>query len=329
MELRDFAPQVFSLHADGDFAGALRLVVNALPLLREDDAEIATFWRVCLEACSGSGEVALDELAGALDRGWWYGPEMLADGDLDPIRDEPRFQEILAASEAAQRAARHVIPEPIVTEPAGQVRGTVVALHAAEGRATHTSRIWSTAGTRGYRTIAVGSSHKVSSLRASWKSRSGVVTDVTAQLDSAVKPIILGGRSLGAAAALHLAATRAVPASGVILVAPTVRWELIRPAPPRPVVILAGAKDSERLRDQATQTAHFLRESGCPVDLHLVPRMSHYYPDDFESWLIPSIDWIEDQLVPDGARHGIEGSDDHLDEITFGPVGEAAIEDDR
>lgn len=295
MELRDFAPQVFRLHSAGDFEGARRRVVAALPQLTDDDAEIATFWKVCLDACTERADDALDTLEAALDRGWWYGPKMLGDEDLDSIRDDPRFGAILADSEEAQTAARRVPPVPIVTEPEGALRGAVVALHSAEGRPTHTSRTWAAARKRGYRTIAAASSRKVTSLRATWDDRSRALADVTSQLDTAVEPLIMGGRSLGAAVAMHLATTGAVRATGLILVAPTLRWELARPALPFPVVILAGAKESDRFKAAATETAAFLTDAGCLVDHQLVAGMGHYYPDDFDTWLISSIDWIESQ----------------------------------
>ncbi len=301
MELRDFAPQVFKLHASGDFAAARDLVVKALPSLNNDDAEIATFWLVCLDACTENSEAALGGLEKALDRGWWYGPSMLADHDLDGIRDDPRFQAILSRSGEAQIAARRVPPAPIVTEPEGEVRGSLVALHAAEGRATHTSKIWSPALSRGYRTVAVRSSRKVSSLRATWDDRSRALGDVTTQIADIPDPMIFGGRSLGAAVALHLATTGAVPCYGLILVAPSLRWRLARPSLPIPTVILTGERESERFKADAADAAAFLREAGCPVDHHTVPGMGHYYPDDFETWLILSIDWLEASLTNSAA----------------------------
>lgn len=295
MELRDFAPQVFKLHGAGDFEGARRRVVEALPHLTDNDTEIATFWKACLDACTGHGDDALDTLEAALDRGWWYGPRMLSDEDLDSIREEPRFGAILERSEEAQTAARRAPPVPIVSEPEGDLRGAVVAIHAAEGRTTHTSHIWGTARNRGYRIIAVASSLKVTSLRATWDDRSRALADVTTQLDTAVEPLIMGGRSLGAAVALHLATIGAIRAAGLILVAPTLRWELARPALPFPVVILAGERDSDRLRSAAADIEAFLTDAGCRVDHQVVAGMGHYYPDDFDTWLISSIDWIESE----------------------------------
>jgi predicted esterase len=293
VELRDFAPRVFSLHAAGDSEAARDLVVDALPQLRSDDAEIVTFWQACLDASTGRVDEALADLETAINKGWWYGTSMLADHDFDAIRDEPRFRDIVARSEAAQIAAQRVVPVPIIADPEGVPRGTLVAIHAAEGRASHTSRIWSPGLSRGYRTVAVSSSRKVSSLRATWDDRSRALADVTAQIRGSIHPMIFGGRSLGAAVALHLATTGAVPAAGLVLVAPTLRWELARPSLPIPTVILAGANDSDRLRAAASQAARFLTDAGSPVDLQFIPEMSHYYPDDFETWLIPSIDWIE------------------------------------
>lgn len=293
VELRDFAPRVFKLHAAGDSEAARDLIVEALPQLRREDAEIVTFWQACLDAGTGRVDEALTGLETAIDKGWWYGTSMLADHDFDAIRDEPRFRDIIARSEAAQITAQRASPIPIIADPEGVPRGTLVAIHAAEGRASHTSRIWSPALSRGYRTVAVSSSRMVSSLRATWDDRSRALADVIAQIRGCIHPMIFGGRSLGAAVALHLATTGAVPAAGLVLVAPTLRWDLARPSLPIPTVILAGAKDSDRLKAEASEAKRFLIDAGSPVDLQFVPGMSHYYPDDFETWLIPTIDWIE------------------------------------
>lgn len=292
MRLRDFAPQVFEQYGGGEFAAARELVVAALPELPNDDAEIATFWRICLDALTERTEDALGGLETAMENGWWYGPEMLGDHDLDSIRSDPRFGDILRRSTAAQTAARHAPPKPHVSNPDGKIRGTVVALHGAEGRTNHTARAWSPARNRGFRVIAVASSQRVSSLRSGWDDRGRAIADVADQSDAAIGPIVLGGRSLGAAVALHLATTGAVSTCGIILVAPTLRWDLVRPALPLPVVVLAGAKDSTRHRAAAFSMTQFLTDAGCPVSHHVVPGMGHYYPDDFATWLVISLDWI-------------------------------------
>lgn len=123
MELRAFAPKMFELHAAGEYEAARKLVVDAQPHLPEEDAETVTFWRICLDARTSRTIEALDQIEAALDRGWWYGAQMLADPDLDSIRNDPRFVAVARQSEQAQAAASREPCEPIVTEPIGDVRG--------------------------------------------------------------------------------------------------------------------------------------------------------------------------------------------------------------
>lgn len=295
MELRAFAPKMFELHAAGEYEAARKLVVDAQPHLPEEDAETVTFWRICLDARTSRTIEALDQIEAALDRGWWYGAQMLADPDLDSIRNDPRFVAVARQSEQAQAAASREPCEPIVTEPIGDVRGTVIALHANAGRHTHTSRIWAPAGRRGYRTIAVASSQRVTSDRAAWDDLEQAVADVTSQMERAQSPVIIGGRSLGAALALRLAGG-IVPAAGIILVAPTIRWELTAPAHPVPTVVPAGEQDRESVREAASRTAEFLRQAGSPVNHQVVAGMGHFYPEDFDSRLGEAIAWIEQQV---------------------------------
>ena len=63
------------------------------------------------------------------------------------------------------------------------------------------------------------------------------VSGVTSQLSRTSGQIILGGRPLDAEVALHLATAGIVSASGLILVAPTIRWDSNESHDPVPTVI--------------------------------------------------------------------------------------------
>jgi alpha-beta hydrolase superfamily lysophospholipase len=155
--------------------------------------------------------------------------------------------------------------------------------------------MWAPALASGYRTVAADSSQRVTSDRATWADLDRAIADVTSQVEDHPAPVIIGGRSLGAAVALHLANTGTVTAAGVVLVAPTIRWDLVEPARPSPTVILAGENDTDRLRAAALDVADFLRQARSPVDYQLVPGMGHFYPDDFAELLVEALKWIENQ----------------------------------
>lgn len=297
MELQEFAPRMFELHAQGEYEAARALVIDAEPTVSTADRQTVAFYRICLDARTGRTDTALEILESSLDRGWWFGREMLADDDLNAIREDPRFQAVATRSEELQATASREPCEPIVSDPIGDVQATIVALPAAGGRTTHTSRMWAPAVDMGYRVIAVESSQKVTADRATWDDLDRSIADVTAQLGDATGRIILAGRSLGAAVAFHLATAAIIPTAGLLLVAPTLRWDLIAPQQPIPTVVLAGEDDGERLKMAAQNAADHLRQAGSPVNHQVVSGMGHLYPDNFEALLTDALEWMDTQFA--------------------------------
>jgi len=297
MELREFIPQVFELHAAGEYEDARQILVDATPHVLAEDHQTIAFYRICLDALTAREGEALDRLEHSLDRGWWFGREMLADHDLDSIREDRRFQAVATRTDELQVAAWREPCEPIISVPSGKIRGTIVALPANAGRSTHTARMWAPAVGLGYRVIAVESSQKVTADRAIWGDLNQSIADVTSQLSNATSHVILAGRSLGAAVVFHLATASIVPASGLILVAPTLRWDLIEPQQQIPTVMLAGEDDTDRLKMAAQNAADHLRSAGSPVDHQVVSGMGHFYPDNFEALLTDALEWMEAQLA--------------------------------
>lgn len=98
----------YSLHASGDLDKALKVHLKATEF--PEVAAIASYNAACVYALRGDKEEALNWLAKAAERGFGGADHMAEDTDMDVLRKEPRYKEIVARIEknATQPAAVQV-----------------------------------------------------------------------------------------------------------------------------------------------------------------------------------------------------------------------------
>lgn len=98
----------YALHASGDLDAALEVHVKATEF--PEVAPIASYNAACVYALRGDKEQALQWLAKAAERGFAGADHMAEDTDMDILRGEPRYKEIVAKIEknASQPAAVQV-----------------------------------------------------------------------------------------------------------------------------------------------------------------------------------------------------------------------------
>jgi tetratricopeptide (TPR) repeat protein len=87
---------VFALLDRGKHAEAKRLLTDALD--RYDDRSTLYYNLACAEAGLGETDAALEHLRAALDERPSLADEARRDPDLEPMRDDPRFSRLVAAS---------------------------------------------------------------------------------------------------------------------------------------------------------------------------------------------------------------------------------------
>lgn len=90
--------EVFALFADGEIEEAKRMVTDALT--RFEDRTALTYNLACCEARLGDTEPAIAHLAEALEQRPSLADLAREDSDLDAIRDDPRFAELVGAAAA-------------------------------------------------------------------------------------------------------------------------------------------------------------------------------------------------------------------------------------
>jgi tetratricopeptide (TPR) repeat protein len=81
----------------GDYQGALRL--DRLLIERHPSDPVAHYNLACSLSMNGQHALAVKALARAIDLGYGDFAHILADSDLDPLRDLPSFHELLRRQE--------------------------------------------------------------------------------------------------------------------------------------------------------------------------------------------------------------------------------------
>jgi len=91
--------EVFALFADDKVAEAKAMVTDALT--RFDDRAALTYNLACCEARLGETDAAVEHLGAALELRPSLADLAREDSDLDAIREDPRFDELVGAPAGA------------------------------------------------------------------------------------------------------------------------------------------------------------------------------------------------------------------------------------
>lgn len=87
--------------AENGYAEAYRFLVDAYEKDAGSFGPQALYFLACLAGGAGMPQKALAWIRKAVaDNGWWYRPEVLEDGDLEPIKDNAEFIALKAVSDA-------------------------------------------------------------------------------------------------------------------------------------------------------------------------------------------------------------------------------------
>lgn len=285
------ADRMFALYEEGDYEGALAEIDAGMEHLEAGDVPTATFWRICLLSRAGSHDDAIATMATALDQGWWYGETKLRDDDLEPLHGRDDWERLVAESIRRQQTA--TAPPGLFSPAVGTRRGTVIVLHAANGRASDALKTWRTATSLGYDLYAPASSQLVAHDRGFWKSFDRTLADVKEQtIERATgQPLIMAGRSQGAVRAAQIACSLD-NAIGVVLAA-------LAPTPPTcsnleiPTYILGGQQDRPDFIRAMEAFANHQRSRCVPTRFELLANMGHGYPDDADERIATALAWIE------------------------------------
>jgi hypothetical protein len=280
----DVATRVFALYGAKDYSAALDVVLDARTSHPEEDHTL-TFWEACLVARLGRPRDAVETLQAGIARGEWWPTGKLIDTDLDPARNEPGWEQVLAHCVAMTQTLLAERPSPMVRDGTGD--GTLVTIGGAHAVQEDLFTTWERATPPRWTVITPVGSEPTGDGLWEWphsldESAQSVINDL--QVFDLVPPLILSGFSIGTAIACHVINATELAADGLIAIAPSTTAtgafeELVEAASSVRSMVIGGDQDnrSDRYRHLQSQ----LGESELAT-FKIVEGLGHAYPEDLD-----------------------------------------------
>ncbi len=287
--------EVIRRYRADDYDGALVIVEGAIDSMPEHMASLVWF-RACLLAKSGQAKAALDELERAARSGFWYSTRKLdTEADLDPVRKDSRFGAVRNEFVAREAVATVTAPELIDLPPlTGTPAGTLVAFHRAANSPARSLSHWSSAREAGWRLLLPQAPLLLGTEEAAWLTPDGQRLDLDAATTIAAdhvrarvpaEHLVAAGYAQGAAIALWLALTQALPIDAVLMVGATHRFRDVLDAytgDATNVTIHLVAGDDEIHVDVIDDACRELAALGAACTVDVRAGLGHVFPPGFE-----------------------------------------------
>lgn len=279
-----------------------------------DQAVMILYLRSCMAARVDQPDLAIQILREALDRGFWYGEQIIRDSpSWQPLQGRPDFEELAAIGIARQAEAREE-PKRFVLEPEGGCRAErlcplLIALHGNGSNGLEALNGWRPATGAGWLLAALQSSQAGMTDSYIWNNQDIALREI-AEHDAALRgeyaidasQVIVAGFSMGGVTALRAVLSGTVAAQGFVLLGPggpaldtpEVWLPLIPQAAGRGVrgFVLMGEQDTGIPQDAIRALVDLLNTHGVPCRLELVPGLAHDYPPDSAHYLERALAFI-------------------------------------
>lgn len=298
--------RVMGLYQVQDFAGALDLLEREGEAFPEQAPNIL-YLRSCMAARLGRNEQSLALIRQALDRGIWYGEQVMRRSpSWEPLQGIPEFERLVDECKVLQdrevSGARLLVLEPGEGCSEAQPCPAVVALHGNMMNGETALEGWRPVTSRGWLLASVQSSQAGMSGAFVWDDADVALRDVAEQYSALTAGysidrdhVILAGFSLGGETALLAALKGTIPVEGFMLLGPGGQrvdepeslLPLIEQASLRGLrgYIFVGENDNLIEHDALHTLAGLLNEHGIPCGLEAVPGIRHEYPADFGPYI--------------------------------------------
>ena len=296
-----------------DYAGALAILTREGDQFPEEAANVL-YLRSCMAARVGQPDLALAILEDALNRGLWYGEQVMRESpSWQPLQGRPAFERLAALCKERQAAAQ-IGPDLRVLEPAqgcpaGEACPLFIALHGNAGAADSAIQGWRAVAEAGWRLVALQSSQVGGVNAYLWNDQETALRETAMQYAElcdryAVDParLVVAGFSLGGETALRIVLSESIPAPAFILLgpggpameAPDAWLPLIAQGAARGVrgYVFLGERDNAVEQDAARRVVDLLNAHGVPCGLEMLPNLGHAYPADFGPGLARALAFV-------------------------------------
>ncbi|TMC26316.1 MAG: hypothetical protein E6J27_13040 [Chloroflexi bacterium] len=262
-------------------------------------------------AQTGQQDAALDALERALEEGCQYRREWLeSDRALAPLRDLPRFRDIVARADAryaeAAAAARPKLMFAMPDEPPDAFGyPLLLVLHGNNSNASETAPYWSSMADAGW-VVAVPQSSEVGMTPDTyvWNDRERTASELLTHLEKVkhstqidVGRIVLAGFSMGATQAIALPLAGKIKVRGIFPIAawlPHVRefTRLIEDGAGRMLRSYIVVGDQDQSADGARALYELFSAHGMRTQLDVREGLDHDYPPDIHATLVRALEFL-------------------------------------
>jgi dienelactone hydrolase len=299
-------------YRDQQFADALDVLTREGERFPED-APTVLYLRSCMAVRVGEPDMALDLMQESLDKGYWYGEEVMRTSpSFQSLQGLPRFESMVEICKARHAAGAN--PVLFTLEPEEgclpeKPCSLLIALHGNGSHAQPSIQAWRSIVSDGWLLAAPQSSQAVSVRAFMWDNQEIALREVKEHysqlcaqhtIDSA--DVVIAGFSMGGETALRAALSGTIPVRGFILVGPggpTIgtpdAWlPLIEEAKARNLrgYILLGEQDDSIPHDEIRTLAGLLNDNGIPCELEVIPGIAHEYPRDFAPYAARALAFV-------------------------------------
>ncbi len=301
-----------SLYRDGQYTAALDLLTAEAHQFPEHTSMLF-YLRSCMASRAGLPEHALEILAEAVSRGFWYGAEtMRQTPSWLNLQGDPEFERLAEICIARQTAA---VADPkifILSPDTEAVHPLVFALHGNGDNGLHTLYGWNALLDMDWMLAAPQSAQAESSDAFVWNDQSIALRQLVKQYQDLhqeytidQKRVVIAGFSMGGETALRLALIGPLPIKGFLLLGPggpTIDdledWiPLLKEARGRKLrgYVLLGEKDDTVPHDHIRKLVELLNKHNIPCQLEVIPNLRHDYPADARPYFERALAFIEQE----------------------------------
>ncbi|HEX9988856.1 MAG TPA: dienelactone hydrolase family protein [Chloroflexia bacterium] len=278
-----------------------------------EDAPMVLYLRSCMAVRVGQPDMALDLMEESLDKGYWYGEEVMRQSpSFQSLQGLPRFERMVEICKDRHAAGANPVLftfEPEEGCPPEKPCPLLIALHGNGSHAQPSIQAWRSIVSDGWMLAAPQSSQAVGVRAFMWDNQEIALAEIKehysqlcAQYTIDTGNVVIAGFSMGGETALRASLSGTIPVRGFILLGPggpTINtpdaWlPLIEEAKARNLrgYILLGEQDDSIPQDEIRTLAGLLNDNGIPCELEMVPGIAHEYPRDFAPYAARALAFV-------------------------------------
>lgn len=309
----DLYTQAMEYHGRQEWANALDVLTREGERF-PDDAPTVLYLRSCMAMRIEQPDLALRLIQEALDRGYWYGEQVMRESpSWQPLQGVPEFERLVEINKVRQEEFR-TKPQLFIQEPEGacaedRTCPLFIALHGNNSNAGQTLHGWRAIVEQGW-LLAVPQSSQAMMVHAFlWNDQETALREIEEHYARLRKEYrfdqeqsVIAGFSMGGETALRASLLGTLPVRGFVLLGPggdtmanPEAWlPLIEGAMDRGLrgYIFVGDREPQQYQEDIRTTAELLDANGIPTKLETIPGIAHVYPEDFGPYLSRALAFV-------------------------------------